>query len=56
MKAKISFGGAVNEASLFFCRDAKIGDYGLVHAGTVLEIVDEQRANEIIEALEREMK
>jgi hydrogenase expression/formation protein HypC len=48
MTAKVSFNGAVQNVSLLFQPDAKVGEYGLVHAGSVLEIIDEKRADEII--------
>ena len=48
---RIRFGGIVKEASLAFVPEARVGDYVLVHAGTALEIIDEEGARQVFEAL-----
>lgn len=47
--AKIDFNGITRNAQIF--SEAKVGEYALVHAGFVLEIIDEKRADEIITIL-----
>jgi hydrogenase expression/formation protein HypC len=51
---KVDFGGIVKEACLAYVPEAKIGDYGLVHVGFVLNLIDEQEAHETL-ALLREI-
>ena len=48
---KIDFGGIVKEACLAYVPEAQIGDYGLVHVGFVLNLIDEQEAHETLELL-----
>lgn len=48
---RIRFGGIVKEASLAFVPDAKVGDYVLVHAGMALDVIDEDGARKVFEAL-----
>jgi hydrogenase expression/formation protein HypC len=48
---RIRFGGIVKEASLAFVPEAQVGDYVLVHAGMALEVIDEEAARNVFEAL-----
>jgi hydrogenase expression/formation protein HypC len=48
---KIDFGGIVKEACLAYVPEAQVGDYGLVHVGFVLNLIDEQEAHETLELL-----
>ncbi|MFH1022725.1 MAG: HypC/HybG/HupF family hydrogenase formation chaperone [Planctomycetota bacterium] len=50
--AKVSFGGAVREASLAFVPEAVPGDYVLVHAGFALSRLDETEAAATLAAFE----
>lgn len=44
---KVDFGGNLLDVNLGLVA-AEVGDYVLVHAGCALEVVDEDRANELI--------
>jgi len=50
--AKVSFGGAVRQASLACLPEAKVGDYVIVHVGFAISIVDESEANQVFEYLQ----
>ena len=52
---KVDFGGVLREACVETIPDAKIGDYVLVHAGFVLNVISEQDAQETLELLEQLM-
>lgn len=49
--ATVSFGGVIKEVSLAMLPEAKLEDYVMVHVGVALSIIDEEEANETIEAL-----
>ena len=42
----VDFGGVVREACIETVPEAKVGDYVLVHAGFVLNIISEEEAQE----------
>ena len=44
---KVDFGGNTIDINLGLV-DADLGDYVLVHAGCALEVIDEDKANELI--------
>jgi len=46
-EGKVDFGGNLLDVNLGLVA-AAVGDYVLVHAGCALEVVDEDRANELI--------
>ena len=52
--ARVSFAGAIKEASLAYTPEAQPGDYVLVHAGFALNTIDEAEAERTLELL-REM-
>lgn len=52
--AKANFGGIDKEIYLGFTPEATIGDYVLVHVGFAISIIDQKRADELLEALKRE--
>ena len=52
---KVDFGGVIREACIETVPDANIGDYVLVHAGFVLNVISEQEAQETLETLEELM-
>lgn len=47
--AQIDINGNMVEASAKLCPKAKAGDYVLLHAGFIMEIIDEELARETIE-------
>ena len=49
--ARLAFGAVVKEASLALLPEAQVGDYVIVHAGVGLQILDQQAALEVFEAL-----
>ena len=51
MKAKVDFKGTVVNVNVGLI-DAKIGDYALVHAGCAIEIMAQDKAEELIELFE----
>jgi hydrogenase expression/formation protein HypC len=51
--AKVEISGVRREVSLALCPEARAGDWVLVHVGFALARIDEQRARETLEALER---
>ncbi|MCP4650806.1 MAG: HypC/HybG/HupF family hydrogenase formation chaperone [PVC group bacterium] len=50
---KVSFSGVVQEINLAYVPEAKVGDYVIVHVGFALNIVDEEEAQKIFEALKQ---
>lgn len=48
---KVDFGGNLLNINLGLV-DAKVGDYVLVHAGCALEVLAEDRANELLRLFE----
>lgn len=48
---RVSFGLVEKEVSLAFVPQAKVGDFTMIHAGMALEIIDEEAANKVFEAL-----
>jgi hydrogenase expression/formation protein HypC len=53
-KAKVSIGGNIYNAGLDLIDDVKVGDYVLLHAGFVIQKIDEKEA-EITLSLFKEM-
>ncbi|MEN6460564.1 MAG: HypC/HybG/HupF family hydrogenase formation chaperone [Syntrophomonas sp.] len=49
--ARIDIAGNLVEASVRLAPQAKVGDYVLLHAGFVMEIIDETLAKETISTL-----
>ena len=45
--------GVQRRISLALVPEAKVGDYGLIHAGSGLKVIDEQAAAETIALLQR---
>lgn len=50
---KVSFGGIQREVCLAYVPEAVVGDWVLVHVGFALNVLDEEEAKEIFEALEQ---
>jgi len=48
---RVSFGLVQKDASLAFVPEAQVGDYVLIHAGMALEVIDEEAAHKVFEAL-----
>jgi hydrogenase expression/formation protein HypC len=48
---KVNFGGNIIDINLGLV-EAKVGDYVLVHAGCALEVLAEDKANELIRLFE----
>ena len=48
----VDFGGIRKQIQLAFVPDAKVGDHVLVHVGFAIQVVDEEEAARILEALE----
>jgi hydrogenase expression/formation protein HypC len=48
---RIDFGGVVRQACLAYLPEAEPGDYVLVHVGFAISRIDEQAAQETLEAL-----
>jgi len=48
---RIAFGPVEKDASLAFVPQAAVGDYVLIHAGMALEVIDEEAAQKVFEAL-----
>ena len=46
---RVAFGEVVKEVSLAFVPEAGVGDYVVVHAGTALEVLDEEAAMNVFE-------
>mgnify|MGYP000032389386 CR=1 FL=1 len=53
-RGKVDFAGVQKEVCLAYTPEAKLGDYVLVHVGFALNVVDEEEAGKIFDAL-REM-
>ncbi|MCL2678188.1 MAG: HypC/HybG/HupF family hydrogenase formation chaperone [Clostridiales bacterium] len=53
--AVIDFDGVLKEATLTLCPQAKTGDYVLVHAGFVIQTLQEDEGLELVR-LNRELK
>jgi hydrogenase expression/formation protein HypC len=51
LQGLVSFGGVRKRVCLAYVPDAKVGDYAIVHAGFALNLVDEEEAGAIFEAL-----
>lgn len=49
---KLDFGGVNREACLAYVPEAQVGDYGLVHVGFVLNLLDETEAQETLKLLQ----
>jgi hydrogenase expression/formation protein HypC len=48
---KVSFGGIVKEVCLAFTPEAQVGDYVIVHVGFAISRLDEEEAQQTLEAL-----
>ncbi len=48
---KVSFGGIIKEVSLAYVPEATIGNYVIVHVGFALSILDEEEAQQTLQAL-----
>ena len=48
-KARVDVNGNMVETSIRLSPQAKVGDYVLLHAGFIIEIIDEKLARETIE-------
>lgn len=48
---RVDFGGVVRQACLAYLPEAEPGDYVLVHVGFAISRIDEQAAQETLEAL-----
>jgi hydrogenase expression/formation protein HypC len=46
---RVAFGDVVKEVSLAFVPEANVGDYVVVHAGTAIEVIDEEAAQRVFE-------
>ena len=46
---RVAFGDVVKEVSLAFVPEAELGDYVVVHAGTAIEVIDEEAALRVFE-------
>jgi hydrogenase expression/formation protein HypC len=47
---RVNFGGVVKRVCLDYVPEIQVGDYAIVHVGFALSIVDEQTAQETLEA------
>lgn len=50
--AKVDFGGVVRDVDASLAPEVKVGDYVIVHAGTIISIVDEEEAIETLKLIE----
>lgn len=48
---RLDFGGVQREACLTYVPEARVGDYGIVHVGFVLNLVSESEARATLETL-----
>lgn len=48
--AKVDFGGVSQDICIEWLPEAKVGDYVLAHVGTALSLVDEESAQESLDA------
>lgn len=46
--ARVDFGGVTRDADLSIMREAKVGDYVLVHAGFAIQRLDQAEARETL--------
>jgi len=51
LQGVVSFGGVRKRVCLAYVPEAKVGDYAIVHAGFVLNLIDEDQAREIFTTL-----
>ena len=49
--AKIDFGGVIREACIEAVPEAKVGDWTIIHAGFALNMMNEEEAQETLDAL-----
>ena len=56
MEAVVEFQGVRTRARLDLMQDCRVGDYVLIHAGFVIQKLDEKAAKESIEAWQEIMK
>ncbi|HOB87550.1 MAG TPA: HypC/HybG/HupF family hydrogenase formation chaperone [Bacillota bacterium] len=54
--AEIDYGGVSRKASLRLVQGAKVGDYALVHAGFVIQILDQEAGEELSKFIEEIME
>ncbi|BDU72875.1 HypC/HybG/HupF family hydrogenase formation chaperone [Mesoterricola silvestris] len=47
---RVAFGDVVKEVCLAFVPAARPGDYVVVHAGSAIEVIDEEKALRVFEA------
>ena len=52
-RAMVASGGTKREISITLIKDAKVGDYVIVHAGFAIEKLDERRAMETLDILKQ---
>ncbi len=52
VSAVIDYGGVSRRAGLRLIKNAKVGDYALVHAGFVIQIIDEDAGEELEKLIE----
>ena len=48
---KVDFAGVQRQACLAYVPEVKLGDYVLVHVGFAISVIDEQAAQETLQAL-----
>lgn len=48
---RLDFGGVLREACLTYVPEARVGDYGIVHVGFVLNLLSESEAQATLETL-----
>ena len=51
-EADAEIGGVLRRISLAFAREARVGDYVLIHAGFAISLLDEDSAQESLSLLE----
>ena len=52
-RAMVASGGTKREISITLIKDAKVGDYVIVHDGFAIEKLDERRAMETLDILKQ---
>lgn len=52
--AQVNFGGIQKEIHISYTPEAQVGDYVLVHAGIALRVLDESKAQSILQSYEGE--
>ena len=52
-QGRVSFGGAVRKVYLAYVPAAQVGDYLVVHVGFAISILDEERADQVLQELAR---